>query len=66
MEEQKFKPGDIVQLNSGGPEMTVSGYDPKDSLNVTCAWFSGNELKERSFLQDLLSPYEPFDITDIY
>lgn len=54
MEEQKFKPGDVVQLKSGGPEMTVVRYEPADGLDITCTWFNNNDLKEKSFHQDLL------------
>ncbi|SMC28117.1 Uncharacterized conserved protein YodC, DUF2158 family [Andreprevotia lacus DSM 23236] len=42
--------GDVVQLNSGGPSMTVqsTGKDPDntDILLATCQWFSG-ELKDQ-------------------
>ena len=34
----EFKVGDVVQLKSGGPEMTVTG--PANSGNVLCAWFT--------------------------
>jgi uncharacterized protein YodC (DUF2158 family) len=32
-----FEPGDIVQIKSGGPIMTVTQISAKD---VTCLWFS--------------------------
>jgi len=32
-----FEPGDIVQLKSGGPAMTVSGTDAD---GVRCVWFA--------------------------
>lgn len=38
MAERKFKPGDVVELPSGSPEMTVSHYD--DWGNVVCAWYN--------------------------
>ncbi|HEX8300682.1 YodC family protein [Sphingomonas sp.] len=41
-----FNIGDIVQLKSGGPEMTV------DSLfagQVFCKWFVGDDLKTETF-----------------
>ncbi len=35
--QPKFSIGDVVQLNSGGPLMTVnSSVDP---TNIECAWF---------------------------
>ena len=63
MNEKKFKPGHIVQLKSGGPDMTVVRYEPEDSLQVTCTWFKeGQNVDERSFHEDLLvSAEEPED-----
>lgn len=56
--EQKFKPGDIVQLKSGGPSMTVRAYEPTDGDEVTCGWFEGNTLYEKAFHQDMLNNYQ--------
>ena len=36
-EQQPFKPGDVVQLKSGGPAMTVGGKVAEDSIR--CHWF---------------------------
>jgi uncharacterized protein YodC (DUF2158 family) len=45
-----FKPGDIVQLNSGGPKMTVSGTKPWNGIvKVWCDWFEGNKKMSDSF-----------------
>ena len=33
----KFKPGDVVQLNSGGPRMTVVAVQSDGTLR--CVWF---------------------------
>ncbi|MBK5646663.1 MAG: DUF2158 domain-containing protein [Acinetobacter sp.] len=47
--EQNFKIGDKVQLNSGGPVMTVNVVDP-DSYGraqtdmVQCVWFDKNDV----------------------
>jgi uncharacterized protein YodC (DUF2158 family) len=37
----QFKIGDTVQLKSGGPPMTVTGYgkDEEGNPRVTCTWF---------------------------
>ena len=35
---QAFKVGDVVQLNSGRPKMTVANVQADG--NVRCAWFS--------------------------
>ncbi len=39
MDEQKFKIGDVVELNSGGPLMTVIKVE--DDW-VGCCWYDGN------------------------
>ena len=50
-----FEKGTIVQLKSGGPEMTVTSYKwlpmngEYDKNTVNCKWFSGNEVKEDQF-----------------
>lgn len=38
IENQAFKKGDIVQLKSGGPLMTIQS--PDDGGWVRCIWFS--------------------------
>ena len=62
---KKFQPGDVVRLKSGGPKMTVRGYDPIDGEEVTCEWMSNNAIQERSFHQSTLElfvnpPIDPF------
>ena len=47
-----FKPGDVVQLNSGGPRMTVSAIG---SHGVSCEWFIGGEVQRASFNAATLS-----------
>jgi uncharacterized protein YodC (DUF2158 family) len=39
--------GDVVQLRSGGPEMTV--LELPEGGSVYCAWFVGGEPKSYSF-----------------
>ena len=48
-----FKEGDIVQLKSGGPKMTVCSTSP-DGRHYTCKWFSGSKLEDGHFPQDAL------------
>ncbi|MGN6109051.1 MAG: YodC family protein [Kofleriaceae bacterium] len=44
---QKFQAGDVVQLKSGGPEMTIEmvmclEWDPPEK--VCCVWFAGDVI----------------------
>lgn len=41
-----FKPGDLVELVSGGPLMTVEGVvkGSEDSVDIFCVWFVRNSL----------------------
>ena len=48
-----FKAGDVVQLKSGGPLMTVS---EADGNVVQCRWFNGTEEKASSYTPELLKP----------
>jgi len=63
----RFNVGDVVLLNSGGPDMTVSYNGPvvfpsgtRDDL-VTCKWFVGKELKSETFDEKLLKPAKAKD-----
>lgn len=52
-EKASFKVGQVVRLNSGGPEMTVT--DVKAGY-VATAWFStGDEIKEATFWPETIS-----------
>ena len=48
-----FKKGDVVQLKSGGPLMTISNYTQNDK--VFCQWFNGKEPKGEVFNQEMLT-----------
>ena len=43
----EFKVGDIVQLKSGGPKMTIDIVLGDGELK--CQWFAGDELQEARF-----------------
>jgi uncharacterized protein YodC (DUF2158 family) len=51
MEAKVFKTGDVVQLKSGGPKMTVKQYTARDTGGsiVRCQWFEGGKHQEASF-----------------
>jgi uncharacterized protein YodC (DUF2158 family) len=52
--DRKWKTGDIVQLKSGSPPMTVKGY--YDGKLVTCQWFAGKKSERDNFPEDSLEP----------
>lgn len=57
----KFKPGDIVQLKSGGPAMTVSeintAYGTGAFKGYQCEWFKGASKERAHFEEETLKPY---------
>ena len=48
---EKFKIGDIVQLKSGGPKMTVNSVTME---TIYCAWFAGAKRESASFSAEAL------------
>ena len=57
MSERQFKEGDVVMLKSGGPRMTVDGYD--DLGMVICTWFEGKKRNQTSFTEGTLAKAPP-------
>ena len=43
-ESLPFKPGDVVQLKSGGPKMTVSAVEspPTGKVQIICEWLDAD------------------------
>jgi uncharacterized protein YodC (DUF2158 family) len=42
----EFRVGDIVQLKSGGPKMTVAESNPSNVKGrLLCQWFAGSKLE---------------------
>lgn len=37
-----LKAGDVVQLKSGGPKMTIEGFQEMTANKATCIWFDGS------------------------
>ena len=59
VEELGFVTGAIVQLKSGGPQMTVTSIGKplyKDGIYVWTTWFVGNKNEEGTF------PYQALEI----
>ncbi len=50
-EQTELKPGDVVMLKSGGPEMTIDTIDTFDmhGPGALCQWFDGKDLKTHVF-----------------
>ncbi|WP_175692748.1 YodC family protein [Burkholderia ambifaria] len=55
----KFKIGDIVQLKSGGPEMTVQTLPYERNSRYRCQWFAGKKLESGEFPEESLMPVQP-------
>lgn len=58
---RSFKIGDIVQLKSGGPKMTVEAIEDRESMadweirgGVKVAWFAGAKRESSIFHPDTL------------
>jgi len=51
----EYKVGDIVQLKSGGPKMTIDGIEEGEYL---CKWFAGSKVEWGSFKPETLKPDE--------
>lgn len=48
-----FQMGEVVQLKSGGPRMTVSAVD-KAANRVVCQWLKKADAKQSDFLPETL------------
>lgn len=62
----KYKIGDKVILNVGGPVMAIESpiehYKTKEFEGVYyCQWFAGKKLENGKFPEDSLVPYEGGD-----
>ncbi len=51
----EFKLGDVVELRSGGPPMTVVGYDDDEPPRLCCSFFIGTELMTIGFVSGVLT-----------
>jgi uncharacterized protein YodC (DUF2158 family) len=53
---EDFEIGDVVQLRSGGPKMTVRSLISDGA--VVCQWFESNEVHEENFPKESLKKVE--------
>ena len=53
-----FAVGDIVQLKSGGPEMTVQTTPDPPGKYYKCQWFAGKKLESGTFQEASLQRVE--------
>jgi uncharacterized protein YodC (DUF2158 family) len=53
---EDFEIGNVVQLRSGGPKMTIHGL--VSDGDVICQWFEGNVVHEESFPREALQKVE--------
>ncbi len=45
----EFEIGDVVQLKSGGPEMTIDDVPGSGGSRYHCVWFAGNKVQSGYF-----------------
>lgn len=55
-----FKVGDVVQLKSGGPKMTLFKAANTDGTNVVCVFILSGQVVEYTFKSECLKHYRPF------
>jgi len=64
--KKSFKVGDMVQLNAGGPVMSVHrvGTPPNGETYYDCQWFAGKKLDVGRFTpEQLIVPVPPAPAT---
>lgn len=54
MADSSIEAGDVVELKSGGPKVTVSEPGKDDASKWLCQWFDANNLKTGEFAEPSL------------
>jgi uncharacterized protein YodC (DUF2158 family) len=56
----KYNVGDLVQLKSGGPGMTVTRVEEPyaGKITIDTTWFAGKKNESGRFPEDTLQPYD--------
>ena len=60
MSDTALKKGDVVQLKSGGPKMTVTGVGNSfmtDEATIWCTWFDGTKKLDGDFPPEALEKF---------
>lgn len=56
----RFKIGDTVKLNAGGPDMSVQSVPTSDGSSLyQCQWFAGKKLESGRFPEASLAAVTP-------
>jgi uncharacterized protein YodC (DUF2158 family) len=59
MSKIEYAIGDLVELKSGAPVMTVVGIVNYDRVLYDCSWFSGKKNEKGRFPAGALTPAKP-------
>lgn len=49
-----FNVGDVVQLKSGGPKMTISRPDESNPRSFWCVWFDDEQSTQAACFNDVV------------
>ena len=53
----EFKVGDLVELKSGGPVMTIKEvFNDPEGAEAQCEWFDNIDVKQHLFVMTSLKP----------
>ena len=60
--DHPFVVGDVVELKSGGPPMTIEKFDSyaDGTVAVHCVWFDGITRHDGVFTVHLIEKHDPF------
>ena len=60
---REFLIGDVVELASGGPAMTVMGNEEGEPFRLLCSYFTDGELTTMGFEPGVLTQAQPYEPT---
>lgn len=62
---QSLKVGDVVQLKSGGPKMTVCKAD-EENKSYRCCWFNGKKVERADFPLEVLENLDEAEVNNSF